>query len=366
MTQIRNAMQSRTFWLLQPGKLEERSIEREIKDGEVVIEPSMASVCHADIRYYAGLRKPEAMAKKLPMALLHEGIGTVIESRSQEVQVGERVVIVPNLPGHLVEAKTKEECCLTCGKGVADNYCENGHFMGSGYDGIAQSRVVVPAACAVPIPADMPDEIAVLSELCTVSYHALSHVHQKLLSPNTTVAIFGDGPVGYLTAAMVRYVYGIDELRLTVFGAMPEKLEQFKFAARHLVQNFDFSSSKVGADIIIECTGGKFSESAINQGIDLANRGGSLILMGVTEERVPINTRDILEKGLTLYGSSRSSVSDYHAVIKALENPAYQQALSLVLPDTLISVSKVEDFDEAMKSASAHRGWQKTILDFKW
>ncbi|MGW6383368.1 alcohol dehydrogenase catalytic domain-containing protein [Peribacillus butanolivorans] len=366
MTQTRNAVQSKTFRLLQPGELQETTIEREIKDEEVVIEPTIASICHADIRYYAGIRKPEALAKKLPMALLHEGIGTVIESRSSEIKVGRRVVIVPNLPGYLLEGKTKKECCPTCRKGVVDNYCENGHFMGSGYDGIAQSRVVVPAACAVPIPEDMPDEIAVLSELCTVSYHALSHVHKKLQSPNTTVAIFGDGPVGYLTAAMVRYVYGIDASRLTVFGAMPEKLNQFKFADRHLVHNFDFSSPEVGADIVIECTGGKFSESAINQAIDLLNRGGSLILMGVTEERVPINTRDILEKGITLHGSSRSSVSDYHAVIKALENTEYQEALGLVLPEEYTPVSKVEDFNEAMKAASAHRGWKKTVLNFEW
>lgn len=53
------------------------------------------------------------------------------------------------------------------------------------------------------------------------------------------------------------------------------------------------------------------SESAVNQAIELLNPGGCLILMGVTEERVPINTRDVLEKGITLFGSSRSSAEDY-------------------------------------------------------
>lgn len=366
MKPMPTAVKSRTYRLIQPGVLEETSIDRDVKDGEVVVEPTIASICHADLRYYTGSRKPEVLAAKLPMALLHEGIGRVVESRSTAIKEGERVVIVPNLPGYLLQGTTKDQCCPTCRKNVVDNYCENGHFMGSGYDGIAQSRVVIPAACAVPIPDDMPDEIAVLSELCTVSHHALSHVQEKLMQPGTTVAIFGDGPVGYLTAAMVRFLYGIDESRLTVFGAIPEKLDQFKFATRHLVHDFDFLSKEAGADIVIECTGGRFSESAINQAIDLANRGGHLILMGVSEERVPINTRDVLEKGLTLHGSSRSSVSDYHAVIKALQKPEYQQALKLVLPDEFTPVFNTEDYNQAMKAAAEHRGWQKTILQFNW
>lgn len=47
---------------------------------------------------------------------------------------------------------------------------------------------------------------------------------------------------------------------------------------------------------MFECCGGKFSESAINQAIDLIDRQGQLVLMGVTEELVGINTRDVLEK----------------------------------------------------------------------
>jgi hypothetical protein len=33
------------------------------------------------LRYYTGNRRPEALAKKLPMALFHEGIGIVEDSK---------------------------------------------------------------------------------------------------------------------------------------------------------------------------------------------------------------------------------------------------------------------------------------------
>ncbi|WP_042462082.1 alcohol dehydrogenase catalytic domain-containing protein [Neobacillus dielmonensis] len=356
---------SRTFRLVKPGEVEEVTIERHVQEGEVVVEPTLASICHADLRYYMGQRRPEALAKKLPMALLHEGIGKVVISRSPEFEVGQRVVIVPNIPGTLLGKGESEICSSTSTKEFRDNYNEKNEFLGSGYDGIAQSRLVLPAECVIPIPDSIPDEIAVLSELCTVSYRAVSRVKERLFSPDMKVAVFGDGPVGYLTAALIHQIYELGPDRLKVFGAIPEKLAHFEFADCSLVQTYDFKGADK-VDIVVECTGGKFSESAINQGIDLLKRGGSLILMGVTEERVPINTRDILEKGLSAYGSSRSSSVDFRAVISAMADEKYQTLLRKIIPPTFTPVQSVQDFKQAMDSASQHRGWQKEILAFDW
>ena len=46
-------------------------------DDHVIIRPTHLSICNADQRYYQGTRDPEVLAKKLPMALIHEGIGVV-------------------------------------------------------------------------------------------------------------------------------------------------------------------------------------------------------------------------------------------------------------------------------------------------
>ncbi|UUZ91588.1 zinc-binding dehydrogenase [Paenibacillus sp. P25] len=311
----------------------------------------------------AGLRKPEVLAKKLPMALLHEGIGRVAEGESAKLAVGQRVVIVPNLPGYLLQDLAPEDCCPACRGEIADNYCSRGKFLGSGTDGIAQSRLVLPEACVIPIPDSVPDEIAVLAELCSVSYRALRAV-SHLLS-GARVAVFGDGPVGYITAAVLHHAFGIGEERLTVFGAIREKLDEFAFARTEMVQSYDFlAGDKV--DIVVECTGGRFSESAVNQGIDLLKPGGHLIAMGVSEDLVPINTRDVLEKGITIYGSDRSSVKDFEQVLKVMERPACQDTLRRLIPNKYTVVSKAEDFAGAMESALSHREWKKTILDFRW
>jgi threonine dehydrogenase-like Zn-dependent dehydrogenase len=154
--------------------------------------------------------------------------------------------------------------------------------------------------------------------------------------------------------------------RLMVFGAISDKLSQFEFSHTALVQEYDFNLASRSFDVVVECTGGKFSESAVNQAIDVLRPGGCLILIGVTEERVPINTRDILEKGIMLMGSSRSSVTDYLPIIEAMKDTGYQHALRKLLPDQHTIVRSASDFTEAMEDAAAHRDWKKTMLAFEW
>ncbi|MDF2960845.1 MAG: zinc-binding dehydrogenase [Paenibacillus sp.] len=356
-------VKSRTLRLTQPRVIQELPVERTVRKGFVAVEPTLASICHADLRYFGGMRKPEVLAKKLPMALLHEGIGTVVAGDSTTLRHGQRVVIVPNLPGYLLQDLAPEQCCPACRNEIQDNYCYRSEFLGSGVDGLAQSRLVLPEECALPIPESVPDEIAVLAELCSVSYRAVRAVSHLL--DHARIAVFGDGPVGYLTAAILHHAFGIGRDRLIVFGAVKEKLVQFSFASNEMVQSYDFhSGDKV--DIVVECTGGRFSESAINQGIDILKPGGHLIAMGVSEELVPINTRDVLEKGITVHGSSRSSVRDFKEVLQVMEDPDCQSTLRKLLPETYTKVSTADDFAGAMESAMAHRDWKKTILDFHW
>ncbi|MBD2866911.1 zinc-binding dehydrogenase [Paenibacillus oceani] len=354
---------SRAYRLLQPKLIREVVLEHTVPDGYVVVEPTLASICHADLRYYTGQRRPEALARKLPMSLLHEGIGKVVVSRDAGCKEGQNVVIVPNMPGYMLDGAKREDCCPACRGAAGDNYCYRGRFLGSGIDGIAQRRIVVPAGCAIPVPEEVPDEIAVLTELCSVSYQAITRVKERW--GNMSAAVFGDGPVGYLTAAMLHHAAGLDQDRLLAFGAIEEKLEQFQFARRELVQQFDFGAAEP-VDVAVECTGGRFSESAVNQAIDLLRPGGVLILMGVTEERVPINTRDILEKGITVIGSSRSMSRDFQAVMELMRRPSCQETLRRLLPERTKPVRKVEDYIEAMEEAAAHRDWKKTVLEFHW
>jgi ribitol-5-phosphate 2-dehydrogenase len=358
-------IQSRVYRLVKPRQVVETLVERVVRKGQVVVEPAIGSICHADLRYFTGKRRLDALERKLPMALVHEGIGRIVESTVPELKRHQRVVIVPNIPGYVQDGTKPEDCCPACRSGIGDNYCYRGAFLGSGTDGIAQERLVLPAACAVPVPEEVPDPIAVLAELCSVSYHALRHV-VKRLEGGARIAVFGDGPVGYLAAAVLHYVYRVPAGQIHVFGADAAKLAQFDFVGtRSLVQQFDFASG-ASCDIAVECTGGRFSEQAINQAIDILYPGGHIILMGVSEERVPVNTRDVLERGITLKGSSRSSSADFPPVLEAMKDAGFQHSLRKLLPAERKKVARASDFIKVMEEAEQHRSWQKILMEFEW
>ena len=354
---------SKAYRLIEPEKFEEVMLQHTIDNDQVVVQPSLASICHADMRYYTGQRRKEALQRKLPMALFHEGIGHVVKSNDGSFDKGQRVVIVPNIASRQLKDKTKNDKHPYNRRVVEDNYLADSVFLGSGYDGIGQQYLVLPTENVIAIPNDVPDEIAVLAELTSVSLHAASHVSDYF--DDGKVAVFGDGPVGYLTAATLYHVFNIPKENLLVFGAIAEKLVHFDFATTHLVQNFNFRE-EANVVAVIECTGGAFSKSAINQAIDLIEPQGKITLMGVSEEHVPLNTRDILEKGLTIYGSSRSTAEEFKTLMNAFQSQAYQHALEKLLPDQNELIRNTKDLEKVMNKASKNKDWGKIFLSFEW
>lgn len=359
-------VKSTAYRLTEPGVFTEQQVEHVVKENDVVIEPYLASVCHADLRYFTGNRRKEALDAKLPMALFHEGLAIVKESNHPNFKQGDRVVVVPSIPGYVLNNQSKENCCENCRNGGYDNYCLDGEFLGSGYDGVGQSKLVIGGGNLVHVPESVKDDIAILAELCSVSLFAINLVEKLTTTNSNKVAVFGDGPLGYLTATALHFIYRVPKENLLVYGAIPEKISQFEsFATTALVQEYDFAN-ETGVKTVFECTGGKFSSSAVNQAIDLLDTQGNLVLMGVSEELVPINTRDVLEKGIHLLGSSRSTVKEFQQLMDAFQSEDYQKVLRNLIPEKHSIIHSKDDLTEAMEAAAQNKGWKKKYLSFDW
>ena len=362
--QNENIVRSKSYRLTSPGKFKEVPLQHTVNSNQVVVRPVMASICHADVRYYTGQRRKEALNKKLPMALFHEGIGLVVTPDHSSFDEGERVVIVPNIPARRLEQNvTANHRQPNEKRYIMDNYLSDSFFLGSGYDGIGQQYMVLPEENVVSVPTNIPDEIAVLAELTSVSLHAARNVSDFL--GQGKIAVFGDGPVGYLTAATLHHIYGVQKGNLIVFGTTVERLAHFDFATTYFVQNFDFQKEE-NIIAVFECTGGTFSKNAINQAIDLIEPQGKIMLMGVSEEYVPLNTRDILEKGLQVYGSSRSTEKEFKTLMEAFQNKAFQQSLEKLIPEENDIIKNADDLEKAMDDTIKNKRWQKTFLSFEW
>ena len=109
-------------------------------------------------------------------------------------------------------------------------------------------------------------------------------------------------------------------------------------------------------DHAFECAGGEGSFYAIDNIIKYINPQGTVMLMGVSENKVPINTRDILEKGLTFVGSSRSGRVDFENAIKFMEDKSIQRRLKSIIYET----------DEVKNISDIHKAFSVDIdTDFK-
>ncbi len=333
------------YRLIAPGMIEVACTQPDIKNS-VLLRPVYLSVCKADQRYYLGNRSREALKAKLPMALIHECVAKVVFDPTGNFKPGEIVVPVPNTP-------TEEDDV------ISENYRPSSHFCSSGYDGFLRDYIDISPDRLVRVPEGVDLRIASFAELISVCVHAVDRFEKFSHTRKNSIGIWGDGNVGFITALILKAVY--PETKLYVFGTVYDKLAYFSFAdgAYHV----DHVPDGLKIDHAFECVGGEGSRFAIAQIIDLINPEGSIGLMGVSERFVDINTRMVLEKGLNLFGSSRSGVRDFQRTMDILAENSKILAYLENLIGEVVEVKTIPDIHAAFaRDISRHFG--KTVI--KW
>ncbi|MDL1996121.1 zinc-binding dehydrogenase, partial [Staphylococcus saprophyticus] len=116
-------------------------------------------------------------------------------------------------------------------------------------------------------------------------------------------------------------------------------------------------------DHAFECVGGKGSQSAVNQIIDLVSPEGTVCLLGVSEYPIEMNTREVLEKGITILGSSRSGVQDFREVAEFYKNNSDVVEKLALLKGNEFDVKTINDAVNAFETDLA-TSWGKTVI--KW
>lgn len=341
-------MLNTVYRLVAPRKFEVSFLDIDLfKKDQVIVRPTHLSICHADQRYYQGLRPASILAQKLPMALIHEGIGEVVYSSSPDIKTGSRVVMIPNTP---VE---KDDV-------IAENYLRSSKFRASGFDGFMQDCVALDKDRVVLVPKEIDGNVAAFIELMSVSVHAISRFIRFSHARKDDIAIFGDGNLGFLTAIFLKAM--LPSSKLHVFGVSEDKLGSFVFADH--TYNVAREPEHISFDHAFECVGGEASGHAIEQIIDFIQPEGSISLLGVSEYPVPINTRMVLEKGLRLFGSSRSGPEDFKKTVQLLSDSSWiGNYLSNLISDVL-PVRTIEDMRSAFEQDIRKPGG-KTVIEWR-
>ena len=274
------------------------------------------SICHADQRYYLGLRDMKKLREKLPMALIHESVGEIIYDPTDTYKPGHKVVMVPNSPDKNYKTNSI----------IYENYQKNSKFLSSGHDGFMREFVDLPADRVVSVN-NIDIKISSICEFISVAVHAVERFKNIAHEIRENITIWGDGSLAYVLSCVIQNEF--PGTKLTIIGKNEFKLSKFWFADNiyltdELPKNFQ-------TDHAFECVGGDHSHDAINSIINHINPQGTAILLGVSENKIAINTRDILEKGLTFVGSSRSGRTDFEKAASILENSKIQKRLEQII-----------------------------------
>lgn len=337
-------MLNTVYRLVEPRRFEAHFEDIDIFQNQVLVRPTHLSICNADQRYYQGRRAKEVLNEKLPMALIHEGIGRVEYDPEKKYKAGQMVVMIPNTPFETDHV-------------IAENYLRSSKFRGSGFDGFMQDYVAIRNDRLLLLPEGINPFVAAFTELVSVSTHAVSRFERFSHERRHQIGIWGDGNLAFITALVLKKRH--PEIEVLIFGKNEYKMRDFVFADE--TYNITDIPANIKIDHAFECVGREASGNAINQIIDYIQPEGTISILGVSENPVPINTRMILEKGLHVFGSSRSGYSDFKETIELYrQNPEVQEYLESIIGET-VTVKDIKDMNYAF-DADIRKPGGKTIM----
>ena len=324
-------MINQAYRLIAPKQIRADFVDLKIDNENVIVRPTYLSICAADQRYYTGSRGRVIMKQKLPMALIHESVGEVVYDPKGEYPVGTNVVMIPNTP-------------MEHDNIIKENYLRSSQFRASGFDGFMQN--VVSMRRDLIIPFQMEPRVAVLLELTSVIVNAVENFKNAANARKNVIGIWGNGNLGFISALILKKTF--PDTKIIVFGVEEHKMAYFSFVDEtYLINNIP---NDLKVDHAFECVGGRGSEAAINQIIDYIQPQGTISLMGVSETPVGINTRMVLEKGLTLLGNSRSNYDDFKKSVEMMEKyPDIREYLSTIISEEVI-VHSIKDIHRAFEN----------------
>ena len=259
---------------------------------EVLIKVRKSAICGTDVHIW-NWDEWSAKTVPVPMVVGHEFCGQIVDCGpgAQKYKIGTRV----SAEGHVVCG-----VCRNCRAGRGQ-LCRNTEGIGVNRPGSFAEYVCLPEHYVVPIPDDIPDEIAALFDPLGNAVHtALSF---DLVGED--VLVTGAGPIGIMGALVAQKVGArkvvitdINPYRLQLAERMGVQyvVDVSKTSLRDVMGNIGMSE---GFDIGLEMSG---AAPAMRQMIERMNNGGKLALLGIAPTEFAVDWNTVIFNMLEIKG----------------------------------------------------------------
>lgn len=239
-----------------------------LRPDEVEVRVGAAGICRSDVHYRSGIR-PVPM---LPVTPGHEVAGTIaaIGSEVADRSVGERVAL-----HYLISCGSCHEC-----RSSREQFCEGGAMIGLDRDGGYAQSIMVPARNAMPVPEEIPTEIAAIM-MCSssTSLHALRRGRFQM---GESVGVVGCGGLGMSAIKIARALgasrviaVDIDRAKLDTaedLGAIPMSPERARMAS---------------VDVSLELVG---LPETMRTAIDMLGVQGRAVAVGISHDSLSLHS----------------------------------------------------------------------------
>lgn len=316
------------YRLKKPGQFDIDFISEDLSDNQVIVRPTYLSICNSDLKYFYGKKDEKVLKERLPLCLIHEAVGEVVFDPKGKLKKGTQVVMIP-----LIEVVKKSS--------IKANYVPENRFSSSTAEGFTRSNVLINRERLMPIE-KIDGKIAVFSEIMTIGINAIRTLI-KYKKDFSNIAIWGDGNIGYTVAVLIKYYF--PNCRLTVIGKSGTKLPYYPFA--DATYTTDELPKNIKFDCAFECVGGIQSVNSLAAILEHISPQGFISLIGLAEEKIAIDTRKILEKGIIVIGNNRADRSDFEEAKKILQTDKIVRSRIKILCSDIITVKSEKELTEA-------------------
>ncbi len=249
--------------------------------GKVKLRVRATGLCHSDLSAMSGV-----LPQPAPFVPGHEGAGEVIDVGDgvTGLKQGDRVLMcwLPACGACPSCKRGQTQLCLAgfMNAGTPNFRRSGGDVFGFAGTGTFAEEVVVAAGCAVPIPDDVPYEIAALIG-CGVTTGLGAAVNTAKVAVGSSVAVIGCGGVGISTIQGAR-VRGAAQI-VAVDPVASRREAALRFGATEAVSPEEFADARQritageGFDYVFEVVG---RSATARTAYENTRRGGTLCVVG--------------------------------------------------------------------------------------
>jgi D-xylulose reductase len=329
--------------------LRDYPVEETVGPWDVKIQIKACGICGSDIHYYLEGAIGDFVVKA-PMILGHEAAGIIIEKGANvtNLEIGDLVCVEPGVPN----LRSREVL-----EGLY-NLDPDLFFWATPPDhGCLRETVVHPAQFCFKLPKGMTAAEGAMMEPLAIGVEAAK---KACIKPGDVGLVVGSGTIGIMCALSALaggcskiYISDVKQEKLdlaaSIPGVIPVNTSQVK------LQDFIMKDTNgLGAGVIFEASG----SPAVYPGFfRCARMGAKVILIGLTNETVPLEISTLQSRGITIEAQFRYA-------------NCFDRALALVEAgkiDIKRFISKTFRFEDSIAAyeyaAAGHSGVIKVMIE---